>query len=104
MNIPEHLRKLAYMDVSSVSDRIHKIHEEAGEVSTEYLRLTGRKTRKRGVIDEDIKRHMAEEALDTIIAAMDLIVELGYDDETELATLMKEKLDKWEQTLTKTQK
>lgn len=98
MKIPNKLIKLSRADKGTLSDRIHKLHEEAGEVTEGYLRLKGRKN-NRGRNKNDMYKHIIEETIDTLIMTMDILTYMGFTRSRDIERLVDRKLNKWDNTL-----
>lgn len=87
------IKEVSSKTTTSISNVVHKLSEEVGEVSAEVLRIEGIKPLK---IGEDPVEQLKEEAVDTLITTLDLLhsrLDLSEEDIVKLAI---PKINKWE--------
>lgn len=98
MKISKKLRRIAKIERKTLCERMVKLMEEVGELSTEVMRLTRNKVAKKPL--EGVKADAQEEAVDVLIMACDILDWLEVDDKLLNKTLNR-KLDKWLDNLEK---
>lgn len=93
MKIPKRLIKLSREDGGTLVDRALKLNEESGEVAAAVLQYVGRKKTVKS--KAEVRLHIAEEAVDTVIMCMDILTCLNFTDKKRIKSLVNAKLDKW---------
>lgn len=96
------LERLKQITLSSIpihmGERLIKLSEESGEACSAYLAFSGSINASKS--ESGTKEAFAEEVLDTIIVAYDILVHLNIHNET-LSAIADRKLTKWDSKLTK---
>jgi hypothetical protein len=90
------VHKLQTEEDAPLSDHIHKLTEELGEIAESYLMLKSYKDPSRSLPEEE--KHLTEEAIDACIVTMAIIskmLALPQISEEFVQTTMKEKVQKW---------
>ena len=99
-DIVEEIEEINLLDPATIAERLNKVTEELGEVATEVNKLTGRKVRKKGEDDEDVRNNIEEELADLIQCAISLGAEAGVDC-FYLLDKIEAKNDKWRNVIVK---
>jgi len=92
------LRSVSKKEGKDIIARGLKLNEEAGELSAEILKYKGHKGSDK--TKQEILKDLQEEAIDTLIMALDILVYTGAK-EKQIAKVMDKKLDKWLKNLRK---
>jgi hypothetical protein len=85
--------KLSYIDNDILSNKVIKLSEECGELSSAYLGYSNSKNVSASAGKD--KLDVLEESCDVINVAMDIINSLGFTSE-EVKMMFDKKLSKWE--------
>lgn len=96
MRIPKLLIKLSRKDNGTLTDRVLKLNEEAGELAEAAIILSGRKNPKKDKpFLEDQHDHVIEEAVDVLIMSMDILSHMDASN-SQINKCIQNKLKKWE--------
>lgn len=92
MKIPRKLKRISKLEPKSLAERGLKLCEENGELAAEIFKLLGKK--KTNQSKKETLEHLREEAVDCLIMAMDILVNVKTSDKV-MSRLINAKLDKW---------
>lgn len=94
------IRKLSATEVADSSKRFVKLMEEVGEFSAAYLEADGFKVSKTSKTKEELREHLLEEGVDSLIMILDILAKEGYSFD-DIRDMMDLKLDVWGEILKK---
>jgi len=89
---------LSKSETGDISKRFVKLTEEVGEFSASYLEEDGFKVSKSHKTPEELRDHILEEGIDTMIMVFDILAKKGFTIE-EIENKLGVKLDAWEKVL-----
>ena len=91
--------RVAALDKMSVTQKSLKLAEEVGELARAVLIMEqAHGTKYRNIEPDEAKEDVLEEIVDVILATYSIVVKIGFSN-SQLASMIQEKLDKWEQAL-----
>lgn len=92
--IYEVVKILGSKDSKVIEKKFIKLSEEAGELAAAYLEEDGFKVRKVAKTDEELRDHILEEGVDSIMVIMDILAckEFTYE---QICNKMWDKLHEW---------
>lgn len=97
-NLWEKILRLSEQENGDLAKRFVKLTEEVGEFSAAFLEEDGFKIQKTSKTKEELREHVLEEGVDTIIMVLDIFANKGFSSE-EITNMMEKKLISWENVL-----
>ena len=91
----EKLRQLVDEDLAQMYRKVIKLGEESGETMAAFLDWDKSPNVSASSRSDNPREALMEEAVDTMLCAMDVIVSLGYTN-TEIRQMADRKMDKWQ--------
>ena len=86
------VQEVSHLELPDITKKGLKLNEEVGELSAEILKLVDYK--HHDDTKEQIRQHLLEEAVDSLIMIFDILVMQGYTKE-EIINAGEEKINKW---------